>query len=574
LLAFLVLTERPPSRQRLAALLFEQANDPLGALRWSLAELRRALGGADSVGGDPVILRLPAETVIGTQLLAEPGTTELGAAASSGELLEGMGFPGCDAFESWLLVERRRHAAVVEAMLHETGLGELAAGRPRQAAQTATVLVERNPFEENFHALLVRSLAAAGDRRAALDAMTACEELFRRELGSDPSPAVRAALEVSVGSTSVRALSGVAAARAQLEAGKAAISAGAVDAGLDCLRRCVDEARFADDESLILSALTELGGALVHSVRGRDEEGASILHEAVERAGRVASPLAATACRELGFIDVQAGRRERASVWLARAWDHAEARGDDAELAAIGGVQGMNLSDQARYPDALSVLTDSVDRALHSESRRQAAWSVSLIGRVHFLRQNYDEAQIALAQSLQLVRSERWVAFMPWPEAFSAEIDIATGRRKEAERRLTEAFALACQLGDPCWEGITARGLGLLKAHDEPDVALAMLSDARTRCVRWPDAYHWVQGYVLDSITTVAVAASNPQAATTADELLKLASRAEMREFVSRAELHRAMLGVSGAFQAAQLAASDIDNPALGDLIEGSAHET
>ena len=43
LLSLLVLSERPPTRQRLATLLFPDADDPLGALRWSLADLRRSL---------------------------------------------------------------------------------------------------------------------------------------------------------------------------------------------------------------------------------------------------------------------------------------------------------------------------------------------------------------------------------------------------------------------------------------------------------------------------------------------------------------------------------------------------
>ncbi|MEA2303620.1 MAG: hypothetical protein QOH43_900, partial [Solirubrobacteraceae bacterium] len=37
LLAYLVLCERPPPRSRVASLLFSEADDPLGALRWSLA---------------------------------------------------------------------------------------------------------------------------------------------------------------------------------------------------------------------------------------------------------------------------------------------------------------------------------------------------------------------------------------------------------------------------------------------------------------------------------------------------------------------------------------------------------
>ena len=54
LLAYLLLADRPPSRRHLAELLFGDADDPLGALRWTLAELRRALGTRELFGGDPV----------------------------------------------------------------------------------------------------------------------------------------------------------------------------------------------------------------------------------------------------------------------------------------------------------------------------------------------------------------------------------------------------------------------------------------------------------------------------------------------------------------------------------------
>ena len=44
LLAYLVLSEAAPTRSQLAGLLFGEADDPLRALRWSLAEIRRCLG--------------------------------------------------------------------------------------------------------------------------------------------------------------------------------------------------------------------------------------------------------------------------------------------------------------------------------------------------------------------------------------------------------------------------------------------------------------------------------------------------------------------------------------------------
>jgi len=54
LLAYLLLAPRPPGRGHLAELLFADAADPLGALRWTLAELRRALGAPGALTGDPV----------------------------------------------------------------------------------------------------------------------------------------------------------------------------------------------------------------------------------------------------------------------------------------------------------------------------------------------------------------------------------------------------------------------------------------------------------------------------------------------------------------------------------------
>jgi organic hydroperoxide reductase OsmC/OhrA len=58
LLAYLLLAERPPGRRHLAELLFGDAEDPLGALRWTLAELRRALGAPALFRGDPVATAL------------------------------------------------------------------------------------------------------------------------------------------------------------------------------------------------------------------------------------------------------------------------------------------------------------------------------------------------------------------------------------------------------------------------------------------------------------------------------------------------------------------------------------
>ncbi len=58
LLAVLVGTRSPMERRRLAGMLFDQAQDPLGTLRWHLSQVRRALGVDGVIEGDPVTLRL------------------------------------------------------------------------------------------------------------------------------------------------------------------------------------------------------------------------------------------------------------------------------------------------------------------------------------------------------------------------------------------------------------------------------------------------------------------------------------------------------------------------------------
>src|ERR1700733_5070729 len=53
-LARVALSDRPPTRGELAAELFADAADPLAALRWCLADLRRAHGDPTVLRGDPV----------------------------------------------------------------------------------------------------------------------------------------------------------------------------------------------------------------------------------------------------------------------------------------------------------------------------------------------------------------------------------------------------------------------------------------------------------------------------------------------------------------------------------------
>jgi len=566
LLCYLLLAQRPPTRRHLADLLFAEADDPLGALRWTLAQLRRALG-VQVFTGDPVDTALGPDVSVDIRSVLTDGIDGPALLDLGTDLLEGLELASNVEFESWLLVERHRVSAIVEARLRQEALALLAAGRPGAAVPYAAAVVARNQLDEGNHELLVRALAMSGDRAAAERQVAVCEDLMRREVGVEATAAVRDAAGASSASSSTLPLSGRAAAVSQLEAGRAAIVAGAVDAGLQCLRRAVAEAARHGDAALRGRALAALGGALVHALRGRDEEGAVVLHEAIEQANRGGDRATAVfAHRELGFVEVQAGRRATAEGWLTRARELAET---DEEHAAILGVRGMNASDMGAYETALGYLTESAERADRAGDRRQQAWSLSLVGRAHLLRDERSQAAAALTESLRLVHDQRWMAFLPWPQALRAELDLRGGNTATAADGFERAWTLASQVGDPCWEGMAARGLGILHAgRGDSAASLQWLDAAMARCARLPDRYQWVHGYVLDAAATAALDRDEPaRAKPLIAALAALAARCDMRELVVRAHLHRGRLGDRTAVSAARMLAADIDNPALGGLL-------
>lgn len=573
LLAFLLLNRQPTSRQQLAELLFADAVDPLAALRWNLAELRRALGRRDAFRGDPINADLGPDTTVDIERVTAASPEALPSIEiPGGELLEGLAWPASPAFETWMLAERRCIAMALESVLRERTLLALATDRLDDAPRHAARLVAANPYEAAHQELLIHALLAAGDVAGASAQLEACTALFRNELGAEPPQRLAALIAQHRGTNTAagRDVDPTAAARARLTAGCAALAAGALDAGIDALRRASREADAARDASLRAAVLLELGGGLVHAMRCH-EEAATVLHEAATLAERSGdSRTAARAYREIGFIDVQAGRRLRARHWLARAAD--AAAGEAEVLASVHAVQGMELSDAAFYREAADTLNRAIDGARSAGADQPLALATSLLGRVQLLTGEDSAARATLAQSLAAVETSRWLAFRPWPETLLAEADLLDARLDEARDRLDHAFALACQLGDPCWEAAAARGLGVLEhRRGHPRSALAWLEDARGRCTRPASPYQWLSAWTLDALATVSIVHGAPDAARWIDELESLAARTGMREFTVRALARRERSGgdraAREAIMAARTVARGIDNPVLNAAI-------
>jgi DNA-binding SARP family transcriptional activator len=572
LLAYLLTTDSAPSREWLAELLFADAEDPLNALSWNLTQLRRLLGSDAAIRGEPVELHLPSGTFVDIRALtAGTWVQALRVPGLGRDLLEGMTFPSSPTFEVWLLAERRHLAGAAENVLREAARAKLAAGDAAQAVELANRLVTANSFDEDAQELLIRAYATAGDRAAAERQRDACVAVFRRELGIDPGEAVLRAAELPAIRSPAERPATRTTIEARLEGGHAAMDAGAVDAAIASMRQAVAEAYEAGESDLQERALLALGSALVHGVRGRDAEGAGILHEAIgvaERAGRTAA--AAQAHRELGYVELLRGRYDRAQRWLRRA---ASLAGDDqAERAWAHAVQGTALTDIGRHADALRELREALRLAGEADATPVGAWALTFIGRSHLLCRDMVAAREALERALVVARRLRWTAFIPLPESLLADVDLAEGRTDAAAAAYEHAYALSLQLGDPCWEGMAARGIGLVAdQRGDAEAGLRWVSEARTRCVRLPDAWLWVEGYCLDALCVLGIQHRRPEAARWVADLEALATRTGMRELVARAYLHRGRLGDRPAAEAARVLAAEVDNPAVLGVDPGRA---
>jgi hypothetical protein len=112
--AYLIRSNVGVSRTHLAGLLFEDADDPLAALRWNLSELRRLLGNACLRGNTPELALEPA-TYIDIEVMTLATWVEaLSVPGFDCELLEGMSFLASPSFECiWISTDADAAAEVL-----------------------------------------------------------------------------------------------------------------------------------------------------------------------------------------------------------------------------------------------------------------------------------------------------------------------------------------------------------------------------------------------------------------------------------------------------------------------------
>jgi DNA-binding SARP family transcriptional activator len=157
------------------------------SLRTALADLRRALGNGhliatrDEVGLGPGVW-IDARAF--DELVAQRRLDEA-LALVRGEVLEGLA-------EDWVYAERDRRGEAVREALRGLAAEAEAAGDLHTAIARTREQIAADPLAEDTHRDLIRRLAAAGDRAAALSAYIQLRELLARELQIAPSAQTRA----------------------------------------------------------------------------------------------------------------------------------------------------------------------------------------------------------------------------------------------------------------------------------------------------------------------------------------------------------------------------------------------
>jgi DNA-binding SARP family transcriptional activator len=536
LLAYLAASERGRSRLEIAELLFAAAEDPLGALRWNLAALRRLLRLPGVLKGDRLFLDLPEGATVDTRLLDASDPAALGEPGLGHELLAGLSFPDSPAFETWLVTERQRLARRSTALLREAALSASARGEHELAVRFAVELVTRDPLDEGYHALLIRAHVAADDTQAARRQFGACQQLLRAELGTEPGPAVVAAVHAADAQRAHR----IAAPRAHEAESRLAVAwqsflSGAIDHALDLGRGAVSLADAGHDEELRAAARTIVGAMLGMAVRGWDEA-ATLLSEAFHIAQQMERP--AEAATALGV---------RAGIDMMRA-DYANARRcAQAGLSMSGdpAARSVNLMFLAATDADLGDLDSALRYAQMAGSDAQASgdpvrtlYTAAHAARIHLMAGDTCSARSEVNKALA-VREGTMLALKSWTMSILAEVELAEGNVAAARRHAEDAATFAAVTNIAYQQALACRAIGLAEsACDNPTAAVAHLTQALSHARRTTGegyTFHWPVAFVLDSLAQVTFLHNLPESRRWASALLDHAEPAGMGNFVNRA---------------------------------------
>jgi DNA-binding SARP family transcriptional activator len=531
LLAYLAATAQAHPRSDLAELLFCEAVDPLGALRWNLAALRRLLGRPDALKGDAIRLDL-ADAVIDTQQLDGGELAELEPDAS-GLLLSGLSFPDSPRFEIWLTGERARLLRRVTSLRREGALRALAAGDHELAVSRARGLVSIDPLDEGHHALLIRAHAMSGDAPAAHAQYEHCRDVLLRELSIEPGPAVVAAAHLAAGMADASKTGDMASIDARMTVAWQSFLAGSVDHGIDLGRSAVAMADRDGDTGLQIMARLFFAAMLSIAVRGWDESATTITQalQLAERAGF--SFEEATARGMLAGIELM-----RADYPAAAA--HARIGGDRSIDA---GARALNLAfvaaveaDIGQGAPAVGHALEAVMLAEESADPIRIVYAAAYAGHTLLLEGDADAARSHVERAVAVATP--MLVLLPWPLAMRAEIEVRGGHLDAATESAARAAAISATTGVAYQQGLALRATALVDAaRGNHEVAIDRLTVALAHARRTTGegyAFHWPIAWILESLAQVSAHTDPDESRRWVEALLEHANAVGMHTFIRR----------------------------------------
>lgn len=529
-LAYLASAERGRSRAEVAQALFSGAEDPLGALRWSLAATRRLLGMPEVLKGDPLRLELPPGATLDVHLVESGAAAALEEPGLGEDLLFGLRFGDCPVFEVWLAGEQRRLRRAGMTLLREAALAANARGEHERTQQWATALVSREPLDEGYHALLIRAHVLAGDRAAAQRQFEMCRDILRAELGVEPGAAVLAAVRAAdasgTGSVPTPKLEDV---FARLAVAWQSFLSGTIDHAVDLARGAVAMADGCGDDMVRVATRTLLGAMLGMAVRAWDEA-VTVLTEAhylAEQHGWTAE--AATTLGVRAGIDMMradyAGARNLTHRGLALSDDPGASTVNLTPLAATEADEGDLAAALAHIDSALVTAKESGDPV-------RLIYAAGHAARIQLMAGNVAGAGAAIGGQLATAQST-CLALAPWLMAEMAEVELVLGDLDAAIALATEAGAIASTTDIAYQRALAARVLGLVDAaRGDSASAVTRLTGALAQARRTNGegyTFHWPIAFILDSLATIT---GDDHWATA---LRDFADAAGMHDFVQRA---------------------------------------
>jgi predicted ATPase/DNA-binding SARP family transcriptional activator len=104
-----------------------------------------------------------------------------------GEFMEEFSLGDCEQFDDWLLIQREQFRVQVTSALEQLAKFHERAGQLAEAERAIRRLLEYEPLRESGYRQLMRVLARADRRNAALDVYETCRRVLATELGLAPT---------------------------------------------------------------------------------------------------------------------------------------------------------------------------------------------------------------------------------------------------------------------------------------------------------------------------------------------------------------------------------------------------